>query len=123
VEGLAVPAAVLPHDARRPSDPLRGALASASLVVNTTPVGLHDARQPAPVEWLGTQTAVLDLVYRPGETAWVHACRARGLAAQDGLRMLVEQGAHAYTWWFGEAPDRDAMWRALEPRPGARVAV
>lgn len=123
VKRLGMHATVLPHDANDPSTALRDALASASLVVNTTPVGLRDAQQPIPDEWMGAPTAVLDLVYRPGETAWVHACRARGLRAQDGLHMLVEQGAHAYAWWFGEAPDRDAMWHVLEPRPFTQGAV
>lgn len=123
VAQLAVSATVLPYDPSAPSTALRETLASASLVVNTTPLGLRDALQPVPSEWLGAHTAVLDLVYRTGETAWVHACRARGLAAQDGLRMLVEQGASAYAWWFGDAPDREAMWRVLEARPGSRVVV
>jgi len=108
---------VLTHDLDAPSEALRTALATAELVVNTTPVGLLDAQMPVPSEWLGARAAVLDLVYRPGETAWVLASRARGLRADDGLRMLVEQGAHAYTWWFGESPDRDVMWRALDSRP------
>jgi len=114
---------VLAHDVHEPSIALRAALASASLVVNTTPVGLRDAQQPIACEWLGVQTAVLDLVYRTGETAWVQACRARGLRAQDGLHLLVEQGAHAFAWWFGTPPDREAMWDALEPRPHTRAAV
>jgi len=117
---IAVPATVVSHDERTPSAAFREALDAATLVVNATPVGLRDAQLPVPCEWLGAGAAVLDLVYRTGETAWVHACRARGLVAQDGLLMLVEQGAHAYTWWFGEAPDREAMWRVLEPRPGRR---
>jgi shikimate dehydrogenase len=120
---LDVSVTVLPHDAITPSHALRDALASAALVVNTTPIGLRDAQQPVPSAWLGAHTSALDLVYRTGETAWVHACRARGLTAQDGLRMLVEQGAAAYAWWFGEAPDREAMWRVLESRPGTRVTV
>lgn len=118
---LGVTATIEPHDPTEPSLALREALTSASLVVNTTPVGLSASLQPVPAEWLGTQTAVLDLVYRTGETAWVLACRDRGLRAHDGLRMLVEQGAHAYTWWFGEPPDRDAMWRALQPLTGVRA--
>jgi shikimate dehydrogenase len=56
---------------------------------------------------------VLDLVYRRGETQWVHAVRARGLRAMDGLVMLIEQGAAAFERWFGFPPDRDAMWRAV----------
>jgi shikimate dehydrogenase len=107
---------VLAHDVEAPSEALRAALGSAALVVNSSPIGLTDERQPVPCEWLGADAAVLDLVYRADETAWVRACRARGLRAHDGLRMLVEQGAYAYACWFGEAPDRVAMWRALTSR-------
>ena len=96
---------------------LRAALRDADLVVNTTPRGLTDDALPVEPSALGAHTAVLDLVYRPGETPWVHACRAAGHAAEDGLRMLVEQGAEAWAWWFGVVPDREAMWRVLEPRP------
>jgi shikimate dehydrogenase len=114
---------IVPYDIEAPSTAMRGALACASLVVNATPLGLLAAQMPMPCEWLGAETAVLDLVYQPGETAWVRACRDRGLRAEDGLRMLVEQGVAAYAWWFGHMPDRAAMWRALEPRTVRPVAV
>src|SRR5256885_10613429 len=35
--------------------------------------------------------AALDLVYAPGETRWVRALRAAGIAAQDGRELLVHQ--------------------------------
>ena len=54
----------------------------------------------------------IDLVYKRGETAWVHACRGRGLKASDGLPMLIEQGALAFARWFGIAPDKAAMLEA-----------
>jgi shikimate dehydrogenase len=47
-------------------------------------------------------------------TPWVIRARARGLRAADGLSMLVEQGALAFSRWFGIEPDRDAMWNALK---------
>jgi shikimate dehydrogenase len=88
-----------------------------TIVINTTPLGLHgDAPAPLDLQALPATCAVLDLVYRPGETAWVREARARGHRAEDGLRMLVAQGAAAYAWWFGEAPDVTAMWQVLEPR-------
>jgi shikimate dehydrogenase len=59
---------------------------------------------------------VLDLVYRPHETAWVRAARARGHRAADGLAMLIEQGALAFERWFGVEPDREAMWAAVGGR-------
>lgn len=85
----------------------------ADLVVNATSVGLHDDCLPMPIESMRSTAAVFDLVYRPGETAFVRAARTRGHRATDGLPMLIEQGALAFERWFGLVPDRDAMWRAV----------
>jgi len=99
----------------------RSAVVHADLVINATPIGLRDDALPVPPDALAPHASVLDLVYKRGETAWVRACRERGHRAEDGLRMLVEQGAAAFEAWFGVPPDRDAMWRVLEPRSaGAR---
>ena len=85
----------------------------ADIVVNATSVGLRDDALPIDPALLKLGTAVLDLVYRVEETAFVRAARARGLRAADGIVMLVEQGALAFERWFGFAPDRDAMWAAV----------
>ena len=92
---------------------LAAMLAGATLVINTTPVGLRDAAFPVPLELLPSGAAVFDLVYRANETAWVTAARLAGHRSADGLGMLVEQGALAFRRWFGVDPDRDAMWRAV----------
>lgn len=92
---------------------LADALAGATLVVNATSLGLAGTGLPVPVSALPAGAAVLDLVYAPGETAWVRAARAAGHPARDGLTMLVEQGAAAFERWFGRPPDRDAMWAAV----------
>ena len=96
------------------------AVRDADLVINATPIGLSSDEQPVDADLLAPSAVVLDLVYRSGETPWVLACRARGHRAEDGLRMLVEQGAAAFACWFGTPPDRDAMWDALEERPFGR---
>ncbi len=88
------------------------AVHDAALVVNATPIGLEGAELPVDPAFLPANADALDLTYRRGETPWVHACRARGLRAGDGLAMLVEQGALAFERWFGAIPDRDAMWKA-----------
>lgn len=93
------------------------ALTDATLVVNATTVGLTGDEMPVDPASLPRDADVIDLVYRRGETQWVRAARARGHRASDGLPMLVEQGALAFERWFGFAPDRDAMWAALEDRP------
>lgn len=104
--GHAVPADV---------EALAAAARSADLIVNATPVGLasHEG-MPMPVAAIPDGVAVLDLTYRRGEpTPWVAACRARGLTADDGLRMLVEQGALAFERWFARPAPRDVMLRAV----------
>ncbi|MFI5230950.1 MAG: shikimate dehydrogenase family protein [Gemmatimonadales bacterium] len=98
--------------AAAPFDDAAEAMQGAWLVVNATPVGLDGRELPLNPALIPAGTDVLDLTYRRGETPWVHACRARGLRAADGLAMLVEQGALAFERWFGVIPDRDAMWAA-----------
>ena len=98
--------------ARRAASPA-DALHDATLVVNATPVGLDGRTVPLAVDDLPPGAAVLDLVYAPGETPWVRAARAAGHPARDGIVMLVEQGAAAFEHWFGQAPDRAAMWASL----------
>ena len=98
----------------------RDAVAGAMLVINATPLGLHDDLLPVDVALLEAGASVLDLVYRRSETAFVRASRARGLPAQDGLHMLVEQGAAAFRCWFGIDAPRHAMWQALEFGEGAK---
>jgi shikimate dehydrogenase len=99
---------VAPHETRAAT-----ALREAALVINATPLGMRDDTMPVPVDALGQHAAVYDLVYRDGGTAWMRAARTRGLRAEDGTRMLVEQGAAAFRCWFGIEPSREVMWRAL----------
>ncbi len=88
------------------------ALRGASLAVNATSVGLADERIPFDVDALPAGAAVLDLVYRAGDTPLVRRARAGGRRAVGGLPMLVGQGARAFERWFGFAPDRSVMWEA-----------
>jgi shikimate dehydrogenase len=89
-----------------------GVIAGAQLVVNATTLGLHDDTNPIDPALIPRDSAVVDLVYRPGRTAFVQRLASRGIRATDGLEMLVEQGALAFERWFGRAPDRSVMWRA-----------
>jgi shikimate dehydrogenase len=95
-----------PRRGRRP-DP-------APLVVNATPLGASDDDAlPFDIALLPAGSAVLDLVYRRGETRFVREARAAGHRAADGLTMLLEQGALSFERWFGVAPDRQAMRRSV----------
>jgi shikimate dehydrogenase len=90
-----------------------GVAAGADLVVNATPVGLRDDDFPIDPMMIAPTSAVIDLVYRRGETAWVRALRRSRIRACDGMGMLIEQGALAFERWFGIAPDRTVMSEAI----------
>lgn len=89
------------------------AAAGVAVLVNASPVGSTDDATPVRLDALPPHTVVLDLAYRRGDTPLVRGARARGLRAQDGLAMLVEQGALAFERWFNVQPDREAMWNAV----------
>lgn len=93
-------------------------LEDADIVVNATPVGLGNDEHPTELERLSPRAVVLDLVYAPGETAWVRAARERGHVASDGLSMLLHQGIAAYELWIGAPPDKRVMWEALMEATG-----
>jgi shikimate dehydrogenase len=88
-------------------------LAGATLIVNATPLGLDGGAMPVDPALVPAQCAVMDLTYRRGRTPWINALRARGHRAEDGLPMLVEQGALAFERWYGVPADRVAMLRAI----------
>ncbi len=76
--------------------------AGPALVVNTTPLGTFpqvDAMPPVPVDYLGPEHLVFDLVYNPPETLLLHRALARGCAVQNGLEMLHWQAERAWEIW------------------------
>jgi shikimate dehydrogenase len=80
--------------------------AECDIVINATPLGL-DADDPMPFapSGRGRVKYALDLVYRAGETPWVHAMRAAGVRSSDGREVLVRQGAASFARWY---PGRQA---------------
>lgn len=87
-----------------------------SLIVNTTPAGMHpnikDSPWPSNIE-LPSGAAVYDLIYNPSETQLVYRAKQVGLPATTGLGMLVEQAALAFHTWTGEESPSQVMFDAL----------
>jgi shikimate dehydrogenase len=107
------------------------ALAQADLVVNTTPIGMASAKDlagaidpaalkacpldPAQLDQLRPGATVYDLIYTPRPTQLLRQAARRGCPTQDGLEMLVQQGAAALRLWSGlETVPTDAMRTAVE---------
>lgn len=96
-------------------------LGTAALVVNATPVGLDGAASPlsaGEVAALPAGVRVMDLIYNPDETPLMGLARARGLLAENGLEMLVQQGAAAFSRWTGQAAPVSEMRRAAREALG-----
>lgn len=98
------------------ADAFAGALQSADILVNTTPLGMTPNPEAAPpVDWdlVRPETFVYDIIYTPSRTRFLCAAEARGCRIQNGAAMLVGQGAEAFRLWTGIRPDERAMEAAL----------
>ncbi|WP_375456163.1 shikimate dehydrogenase [uncultured Methylobacterium sp.] len=80
-------------------------LPETGLLVNTTSLGMA-GHPPLAIDLAGlpAHAAVADIVYVPLETPLLAAARARGLAAVDGLGMLLHQAVPGFGAWFGVRP-------------------
>ena len=81
------------------------------VVVNATSVGMREvaAGSPVPETAIRAGQRVMDIVYKPIETALVLAARRRGAEAIDGSRMLLHQAAKQFELYTGEVAPIDAM--------------
>lgn len=78
------------------------------LVVNATPLGMHDENPVPDAGWHDGQV-VVDLVYRPPVTPLMTAARAGGAVAWGGLGMLIHQAAASFRIWTGQDPPLETM--------------
>lgn len=75
------------------------AVSGARVLVNATPLAGEDSLFA--VHTIARDALVVDLTYGPEPTSWVLAARAHGLAAHDGLGLLVHQARRSLSSWFG----------------------
>ncbi len=89
------------------------ALEGASLVVNTTSLGM-DGKPPLEInlDALPVTALVNDIVYAPLRTDLLIAAEARGNPVVDGLGMLLHQARAGFGKWFGVLPDVTSDLRA-----------
>ncbi|NJK72796.1 MAG: hypothetical protein HC926_06050 [Synechococcaceae cyanobacterium SM2_3_60] len=94
-------------------------LAAVDLCVNTTPIGMKDPDSsplsPLELALLPANAWVYDVIYVPRPTKLLRDAQARGLTTEDGLQMLVVQGAAALKLWLEQADmPTEAMLAAAE---------
>ena len=98
----------------------QSSIASASILVNATSVGMNSSDLPIDPIHLHSQLTVLDAVYSPLETSLLVRARETGATVVDGLWMLIHQARHQQKLWFGEFSDASAMRLAAERELSAR---
>lgn len=86
--------------------------ADASVIVNTTPVGMYPNTGASPVclDMFPHLEGVLDLIYNPARTQLLLDAEERGLVTENGLWMLVAQAWESAQWFTGK------------PLPESRIA-
>lgn len=91
-------------------------LEGATVVVQTTSVGMAPGIDAIPLAWPRRLdgVAVYDVIYNPRETRFMREAQALGARVCDGLGMLVAQGAHAFALWTGREAPRGIMREAAE---------
>lgn len=94
-------------------------LVETTLLVNTTPVGMHPDVTASPVtaqqlDLLPQGAIAYDLIYTPSPTQFLKLAGDRGLRTIDGVEMLVQQGAAALEIWTHHQPPVNTMRQALK---------
>ena len=87
---------------------------SFDVVINGTSASLSGELPPLPISVIGSHTVVYDMMYAK-ETTIFNAWANKNDAALtiDGLGMLVEQAAEAFTLWRGQRPQTQPVINAL----------
>ncbi len=82
-------------------------LGNASLIVNTTSVGLNlDDGVPFDIDMshLKAEAIAYDLIYNPAKTVFLKLAEERGCRIINGLEMLIFQAIKGFEMWFLKKP-------------------
>jgi shikimate dehydrogenase len=113
-ESLARSVRVDRRRARAAAWPTQDDLDSTELLVNATPLGMHNED---PIKGRRLPRAIVDLVPLATETPLVKRAKAaENVIVVDGLSMLLHQAARSFELWTGVPAPLEAMRSAL-PRP------
>lgn len=78
------------------------------IVINATSAGLSDMALPVPSSVFAKNCLAYDMMYGR-ETPFMQQARASGAQVADGLGMLVEQAAEAFSYWRGVRPETKSV--------------
>lgn len=82
-------------------------VASHTLIINTSPLGMYpniDNAPSLPYEAITAQHHLYDLIYNPSETLFLQKGALQGASIQNGLAMLHIQAEKSWEIWNAETP-------------------
>jgi shikimate dehydrogenase len=86
----------------------------ADLLVQTTPLGLKESdAHVIPDDYFAAASRAYDTIYQPPETPFLAAAKLAGCATDNGLSLLIHQGAIAFQHWFPGTDPLPHMRRAM----------
>lgn len=89
------------------------------LVINSTSASLQGELPPLAPALIHTDIAIYDMMYGASDTAFISWAKQHGARqSMDGLGMLVEQAAEAFTVWRGIRPGTKQVLRELKRNLG-----
>jgi len=77
-------------------------LADYTLIINTTPLGMHPRIEecpPLPYDAIGTRHYLFDLIYNPARTVFLQKGEERGATVENGYEMLLLQAEESWRIW------------------------
>ncbi|MGL6427143.1 shikimate dehydrogenase [Aeromonas hydrophila] len=90
------------------------------LIINSTSASLQGELPPLPPALIHADIAIYDMMYGATDTPFIAWAKGQGARQTvDGLGMLVEQAAEAFTVWRGIRPGTKQVLRELKRNLGA----
>jgi len=99
-----------------PLEKIPGIITKCQLLVNASPVGMKgEDISPVDVDLLHKDLCVYDVVYnRQKETRLIKDAKSKGIRTENGLSMLLHQGALAFEFWTEQKAPIETMRKAIE---------
>jgi shikimate dehydrogenase len=84
------------------------------ILINATPCGMHE-NDPLLINpnWLYSNQVVYDIIYTPPQTTLLKIAKQKGCKIQNGISMLVHQGALSFELWTGKKAPIEVMRNAI----------
>jgi shikimate dehydrogenase len=99
-------------------DSIRSALATADILVQTTPIGMHPKTDASlvPPDALRPEITVFDAVYNPRRTKLLQNAAFVGCRVVEGVEMFLGQAVVQFELWTGQRAPVEVMRRIVEER-------